>query len=102
MKFKVVYNWNVILRHKWAIVLWPYMLFNATRKEVTHRWFRHELQHCYQVKTNGRLKFYAKYLAYHVKHGYDGNPFEVEARARENDPLTPEELKWFQTGRIKL
>lgn len=102
MKFRVKYNFNVILKPNWAIVLWPFVLFNAPRARVTERWFRHELQHCYQVQKLGRLRFYTTYLWLLMKHGYQDHPYEIEAREKENDPLTMREKKWFHDGVIRL
>lgn len=102
MKFTVKYNFNVILKPGWAIVLWPFVLFNAPKSKVTDRWFRHELQHCYQVKKKGVLRFYLTYLWHLIRKGYRDNPYEVEARAYENVPLTETERKWLHDNKIRL
>jgi hypothetical protein len=58
--------------------------------------FRHELEHAYQQIREGVIRFYLKYFYYSLRYGYQDNPFEVEARARQNDPLTTieEQLLW--------
>lgn len=114
MKFRIVNNaWWMF----WArgMVLWPWMwlrpvrqydrdddVYKAWYQTATDKLYRHELQHCYQVASLGRLKFYAKYLWFQVRYGYKKNPFEVEANQRENDPLTEDEVRWREQGVVEL
>ncbi|MGH7501214.1 MAG: hypothetical protein ACREL7_05585 [Longimicrobiales bacterium] len=49
---------------------------------LTDRLLRHELAHVRQWMRHG-LRFPILYLWYHFKHGYRGNPFEIEARRAE-------------------
>lgn len=98
MKLRIRYkNWVCtrapFLGYPAGIVLYPFMLFKRSKAEVSDKLFRHELQHVYQVRREGWLKFYLTYLWYQVRYGYAKNPYEVEANAHENDPLTPEERK---------
>ena len=51
------------------------------------------MQHVYQVQRDGWFTFYAKYLWHLYKFGYMDHPYEMEARDKENDPLTPDERK---------
>ena len=44
---------------------------------------RHEQVHMEQWRRHGLLRFPALYLWYHLRHGYEQNPFEVEARLVE-------------------
>jgi hypothetical protein len=47
----------------------------------------HELTHVLQWKKYGMLFFSIKYLWYSAKYGYFQNPFEIEARANEDNEL---------------
>ena len=40
---------------------------------------RHELVHLAQIRRDGDLRFWARYLYFTCKNGYRGNPYEVEA-----------------------
>jgi hypothetical protein len=44
---------------------------------------RHERVHVAQWKRHGAFRFAILYLWYHFRHGYERNPFEVEARRAE-------------------
>lgn len=48
------------------------------------QWVRHELCHVRQFRTYGLVPFLYKYLLESIKHGYQQNRFEMEARAAEN------------------
>jgi hypothetical protein len=74
-----------------GIVLYPWILFREEKGQVSDELFRHELEHVYQISRTGVLRFYVRWLIYTCKHGYFNNPFEVEARARSREPLTPYE-----------
>ena len=101
MKVSIVYKSRWMF---WAagMVLWPWVWFNPAKMHVSNRLYRHELEHCYQVKRLGRFKFYTTYLWYQLRYGYKKNPFEVEANERENDPLTEQEKQWRENGKIIL
>lgn len=81
-----------------AWVIAPYIFFRTSRDDTSDRLFRHEMQHIYQVKEEGWLKFYVKYLWYSIRYGYKKNPYEVEARAREALALTPTERFYKDHG----
>lgn len=101
MKFRIVYNaWWMF----WArgMVLWPWVWFKPSKEEVSNILYRHEFEHCYQVKRMGRLKFYASYLWLQMKHGYKNHPYEKEANDREHDPLTDTEKQWIANGKVEL
>lgn len=118
MKFKVIDNaWWMF----WAkgMVLWPWMWMKYTNIQSNptsayeeakakqdeawnKRLFRHELEHCYQIRREGRLKFYSTYIWYQLKYGYEKNPYEVEAREVEHDALTYEELYWYHSNEVQL
>lgn len=101
MKFKIVYNCKWMF---WAagMVVWPFMFFKRSPEEVSNILYRHELEHCYQVKRMGRIKFYASYLWLQMKHGYKNHPYENEANDREHDALTEQEKQWRENGKIIL
>ncbi len=65
-------------------------LHNTTTAEFLkdERWLRHELAHIEQYRQHGLIKFLVRYLWYSIKYGYYNNPFEVEAREKENGPVT--------------
>lgn len=49
---------------------------------------RHELVHLAQIRRDGDLVFWARYLYYSLRFGYRGNPYEVEAdRLAGTQPL---------------
>lgn len=48
-------------------------------------WLRHEVAHVKQYEQIGFVKFLLLYLVESIKHGYERNRFEVEARALEKD-----------------
>ena len=120
MKFKIVYReesqsifpWNSRVR---GIVLWPYLIMRprkwgpgavAQSEVMTHnslvRLYRHELQHCYQIKQRGILGFYIRYVFLSIIKGYHNHPDELEARQYENEKLTPLEEKWLHEGVVNL
>jgi hypothetical protein len=65
-------------------------LWNASKQDLikNKRWLQHELAHVEQYKQTGFLKFLLLYLWESLKHGYQKNKFEVEARARENENVS--------------
>ncbi len=100
MKLRFVYNmangnwFQRLVIGKWnGKVRYPFILFRMPKEEVSDRLFRHEMQHIYQIYRDGCIGFYLKYIWYGIRHGYKTNPYEVEARARQHDPLTAEEQK---------
>jgi hypothetical protein len=102
MRFRIVYNTRFVPPRKTAWVLWPFVLFRHTREEVSDRLYRHELQHVYQIKRLGRLRFYWTYIWQARKYGYWNHPYEVEARKMETTPLTLQEIAWRDRGKIQL
>jgi len=47
------------------------------------KWVKHELCHVRQFQEHGRYVFIFKYLWETLRHGYQNNKYEVEARAAE-------------------
>jgi hypothetical protein len=64
-----------------AVTLWNVIVVGPD-VEITRRLLRHELAHVSQWR-RAPLLFPLRYLLQHLKHGYDNNPYEVEARAAE-------------------
>lgn len=84
------------------MVLWPWMWINKNKEDFTDRHYRHELQHCYQIKRIGRFKFYISYLWFFLLKGYKNHPYEIEADERQYDPLTQLEKDWRDNNKIIL
>lgn len=83
-----------------GIVIWPRVMFHCSADELPTWVFRHELEHAYQIMRDGPILFYLKYFYFSLRYGYDNNPYEVEARYRQHNVLTPteEELLWKLKG----
>jgi hypothetical protein len=62
-------------------------LHNISKLELLNNsgYLRHEVAHVKQWLREGYFLFPLKYLWYSLKHGYYHNPFEIEARAMENN-----------------
>lgn len=120
MKFKIIYREENESIFPWksryrGVVLWPYVIMRpqkyatgqiAQSEMMTRRalvkLYRHELQHCYQIKQRGILMFYIRYVWLSLVKGYRDHPDEIEARQYENEKLTPIEEKWLHEGVIDL
>jgi len=48
------------------------------------KWVKHEMCHINQFKEYGFLVFIIKYLFESMRHGYNNNKYELEARKAEN------------------
>ena len=83
-----------------GVVIGSRMLFSESPSKIPTWLFRHELEHVYQQIREGTFRFYLKYFWYSLRYGYKDNPFEVEARERQHDPLTTneEQLLWKLRG----
>lgn len=57
----------------------------APGAHLSGRLLRHELAHVRQWERDPRA-FPFRYIVSHIRHGYDGNPYEAEARAAEIGP----------------
>lgn len=74
-----------------GIVMGRNMMFSLPAEKITESLFRHELEHAYQQIREGRLRFYLKYFYYSLRYGYHNNPYEIQARDRQENPLTHSE-----------
>ena len=94
MKLRIKYDVGRWLMGKWkGRVIYPFVLFSQAKNDVSNHLFRHEMQHVYQIRKHGVIRFYLKYFYYGLKHGYRDNPFELEAVGTEIFPLTDEEKR---------
>lgn len=96
MKLRIIYNTWFVPPGSDAWVIYPFMFFRQHRVDVSNRLFRHELEHVYQVQRDGWFKFYLGYLWDWLTNGRDYYKirYEVEARAKEHEPLTSVERYW--------
>lgn len=60
-------------------------LYNTSKEDFLQnkKWLKHELCHIRQFKEHGYIGFILKYLAESIRHGYQNNKYEIEARAAE-------------------
>lgn len=100
MKFRIVDNaWWMF----WAagMCVWPFLWFKKGSLHID-RLYRHELEHCYQAKELGRLKFYFTYILKFLRYGYWNHPFEIKARRASLNPLTDIEIAWRAARKVVL
>lgn len=64
-----------------AITLASHVLTREPR--LSESVLRHERVHVEQWKRHGKLGFLIRYLWCHFRHGYEKNPYEIEARRAE-------------------
>jgi hypothetical protein len=89
-----------------GFVLYPFVFITQTKEKTLPSILKHELTHVTQVRREGPLKFYAKYLYYIYKSrqqngDYENvffyNEYEDEAYENQKNPLTDAEIletKW--------
>lgn len=96
MKPKIRFKHWFVPPGKDAWVIAPYMFFRHAKVDVSDRLFRHELEHLYQVSRDGWFRFYLGYVWDWLTNGFDYHKikYEVEARAKERQPLSPVERYW--------
>lgn len=120
MKFRIVYREEDGSIFPWpsryrGVVLYPYVImrprkFNTmsvgantmNNQLALETLFRHELEHCYQIKRYGVLRFYLKYMWVFLRKGYRNHSLELEASEVERTKLTPIERKWLEQGFVDL
>ncbi len=83
-----------LLRRYRGICLGRWILFKEGEEKVSPTLLRHELIHQEQITRHGMPAFYVRYLVAYFRNlaryknhseAYWNIPFEVEARARENE-----------------
>lgn len=95
LRIRVKYNfWWFKIFSRWrGVVIYPWVLIKHKKGETGDVLFRHELQHIYQIRNIGWIRYYLTWWWYTIRHGYINNPYEVDARERSYDPLTEEERR---------
>ncbi len=78
-------RWVLRQRGFAGVTLPPAGIYILAERMQDDRLIRHEQAHWEQYKRVGLLGFYITYLWYTIRYGYWNNPWEVEARAAEND-----------------
>jgi hypothetical protein len=63
-----------------GITLPPFGIFMAPGSESDTGLIKHEMVHWAQYQRMGAVRFYATYLWFQVRYGYEKNPMEIEAR----------------------
>jgi len=85
-----------------GIVLYPFVFISMPKDKVSPKILKHELTHVEQVRREGPLKFYTKYLYYIYKSRQQNgnflsaflyNEYEDEAYENETNPLTDDEIR---------
>lgn len=109
MKIKIIYNFWFLPKAYSAITIYPYICVSGSKiSEIT---FRHELEHCYQVRQIGWISFYISYLLYFMaglirrknwNEAYLSIPYEKLAYDIQETPLTIEERELYATKKIKV
>jgi len=82
---KVYYNSTlakVLLPKRYVAIALGDRVFTKARS-LSAATLRHEQVHVEQWRRHGLIGFVARYLWYHLRYGYNDNPFEIEARAAE-------------------
>ena len=74
-------------------MIYPFLLFSQAQGDVLDWLFRHEMQHVYQLRKLGWIRFHLKYLWLLIRKGYKRHPFEIEAVDSELQELTQEERR---------
>jgi hypothetical protein len=84
-----------------GIVLYPFVFIATPKNQTNKQVIKHELIHVHQVRREGPIKFYAKYIYYIFQHYYKHgnfdeaflhNEYEDEAYQNQHRRLTKEEL----------
>lgn len=63
-----------------GITLYPFVCFRYINPPA--KLIFHESVHLHQIKRDGLIVFYVKYLYFNWRDGYEMNPYEIEAREK--------------------
>jgi hypothetical protein len=63
------------------------VVYMAPGHELNQALIRHESKHLEQMQRDGKLLYLIKYSFWTLRYGYKMNPYEVEAREAEREPL---------------
>lgn len=100
MNIRVKYDhWYPKLINVDGITIYPWILYADVKEQVDPILYKHEMVHVGQIRKEGWLTFYFKYLAsfchnflrYSYDDAYMAIPYEIEAYAKEDEPLTEAE-----------
>lgn len=61
-----------------ALVIYPFIFYGDT--DLKTDLIAHELVHVMQIKKEGLIKWFIKYLYFYMTKGYYLNPYEIQAR----------------------
>lgn len=77
--------WHFVLtRLGYSAICLPWRVIIVLEHSVgDNRLLRHEMAHAAQYERMGRCRFLLLYFWYALRHGYDQNPLEIEARQAE-------------------
>lgn len=94
-----------------GITLYPWILFSSTKNRIIHSSIKHEFIHTRQVRLKGWILFYLTYLISWLwqairklfgklkgKTAYDAISYEIEAYARQDEKLLPEERRIYESS----
>lgn len=77
---RIIYNRLIPVKGFTAMAFFGVILARKECAPLSYSVVNHEKIHLAQARDcGGWLRFYVKYLAYWVRFGYRGNPFECEA-----------------------
>lgn len=103
MKLVIFYNMEKTRFGRWYMEGYPakfhalpflgIMTFTGPEDRVSERLVKHELIHFYQAQREGPIRWMLRYYWHLMRVGYMNNPYEIEAYARMNDPMTHAEWK---------
>jgi len=74
-------------------IFYPFLLFRDTKAACPDWIFRHELQHAYDIRHDGYIRYHISYWWQHWRKGYENVSFEINARKAESFPLTKAEYR---------
>ena len=80
----IIENKYIPIRGFSAMAIWPFIFIRIDCKIYKYT-INHEKIHFAQQKELFFIGFYILYLFYHLKYGYDNNPFEREAYLHQKD-----------------
>jgi hypothetical protein len=71
-------------RTGFAGVTLPWGIYILPERLQDERLIKHEREHARQIEEHGVIGFYARYLWFTLRHGYQNNPLEEKARKAED------------------
>ncbi len=100
MKFRIVENaWWMFWTNGMVFVFWVWFRKGSLSDNGL---YRHELEHCYQIKEMGRITFVLTYFLFLCSFGYKKHPYEKAARRESKKALTKAEQNFREKLIIQL